>query len=140
MLSVRANPACPDQATAERAVNEVWESCFNDTRPFDEVIEHRSSAEAHSRTDDGRPVTDLLRLDVEMTWLMEAVRGGAIWVFRHVGGAICSQDPMRRASPTARSYTCGGPVGRQAPCERLPYRRCMPRWLGRGVWGVGRPR
>ena len=39
ILSVRANPACPDQATAERAVNEVWESCFNDTRPFDEVSE-----------------------------------------------------------------------------------------------------
>lgn len=37
VLSVRANPACPDDATAERAVNEVWESCFNDTRPFDEV-------------------------------------------------------------------------------------------------------
>lgn len=34
---MRANPACPDDATAERAVNEVWESCFNDTRPFDEV-------------------------------------------------------------------------------------------------------
>lgn len=51
VLSVRANPTCPDQATAERAVNEVWESCFNDTRPFDEVIEHSSSPEAHSRTD-----------------------------------------------------------------------------------------
>ncbi|TBU34402.1 peptidase M76 family-domain-containing protein [Dichomitus squalens] len=37
VLSVRANPACPDQATAERAVNEVWDSCFNDTRPFDEI-------------------------------------------------------------------------------------------------------
>lgn len=37
VLSVRANPACPDQAAAEKAVNEVWESCFNDTRPFDEV-------------------------------------------------------------------------------------------------------
>lgn len=33
---------CPDEAAAERAVNEVWESCFNDTRPFDEV----SSSEA----------------------------------------------------------------------------------------------
>lgn len=39
-MSVRANPACPDDATAERAVNEVWESCFNDTRPFDEVSSH----------------------------------------------------------------------------------------------------
>ncbi|KAI0718932.1 peptidase M76 family-domain-containing protein [Cerioporus squamosus] len=37
VLSVRANPACPDQAAAEKAVNEVWESCFNDTRPFDEI-------------------------------------------------------------------------------------------------------
>lgn len=37
VLSVRANPACPDTASAERAVNEVWESCFSDTRPFDEV-------------------------------------------------------------------------------------------------------
>ncbi|KAF8174944.1 peptidase M76 family-domain-containing protein, partial [Pholiota molesta] len=34
--SVAANEACPDVATAERAVNEVWESCFTDTRPFDE--------------------------------------------------------------------------------------------------------
>ena len=33
-----ANPACPNEAAAERAVNEVWESCFNDTRPFDEVL------------------------------------------------------------------------------------------------------
>lgn len=38
VMSVRANPACPDDATAERAVNEVWESCFNDTRPFDEIF------------------------------------------------------------------------------------------------------
>lgn len=37
VLSVASNPACPDKETAERAVNEVWESCFNDTRPFDEV-------------------------------------------------------------------------------------------------------
>ena len=37
MLSVAANPACPDVETAERAVNEVWDSCFPDTRPFDEV-------------------------------------------------------------------------------------------------------
>ncbi len=37
MLSVKANTACPDEAAAEKAVNEVWESCFKDTRPFDEV-------------------------------------------------------------------------------------------------------
>ncbi len=36
-MSVMANPKCPDKESAERAVNEVWESCFNDTRPFDEV-------------------------------------------------------------------------------------------------------
>ncbi|KAI0050590.1 hypothetical protein FA95DRAFT_1555515 [Auriscalpium vulgare] len=37
VMSVMANPACPDQVAAERAVNEVWESCFSDTRPFDEA-------------------------------------------------------------------------------------------------------
>lgn len=37
ILSVRANPACKDDETATRVVEEVWESCFYDTRPFDEV-------------------------------------------------------------------------------------------------------
>ncbi|CAE6440319.1 unnamed protein product [Rhizoctonia solani] len=37
ILSVMANPACKSQQDAERAVNEVWESCFKDTRPFDEI-------------------------------------------------------------------------------------------------------
>jgi len=37
IISVEANPACPDREAAEQAVNEVWESCFNDTRPFDEI-------------------------------------------------------------------------------------------------------
>lgn len=37
MLSVEANPNCESREQAERAVNEVWESCFKDTRPFDEV-------------------------------------------------------------------------------------------------------
>ncbi|KZV83221.1 hypothetical protein EXIGLDRAFT_649894 [Exidia glandulosa HHB12029] len=37
LLSVRGHPNCPDDATAERVVSEVWESCFNDTRPFDEI-------------------------------------------------------------------------------------------------------
>lgn len=36
-MSVAANPSCPDEQAAERAVNEVFESCFRDTRPFDEV-------------------------------------------------------------------------------------------------------
>ncbi|KAK8854784.1 mitochondrial inner membrane protease ATP23 [Kwoniella newhampshirensis] len=37
ILSVLANPACTSPDMAERAVNEVWESCFADTRPFDEI-------------------------------------------------------------------------------------------------------
>ena len=36
-MSVAANPNCKSREEAERAVNEVWESCFADTRPFDEV-------------------------------------------------------------------------------------------------------
>lgn len=36
ILSVLENPKCPHEAVAESesAVNEVWESCFNDVRPF----------------------------------------------------------------------------------------------------------
>lgn len=37
MLSVMSHPDCGDQAKAEKAVNEVWESCLKDTRPFDEA-------------------------------------------------------------------------------------------------------
>ncbi|OCF37940.1 mitochondrial inner membrane protease ATP23 [Kwoniella heveanensis CBS 569] len=37
ILSVLANPACKTPDMAEKAVNEVWESCFKDTRPFDEI-------------------------------------------------------------------------------------------------------
>jgi len=37
IISVANNPSCPNEAAAEQAVNEVWESCFNDTRPFDEI-------------------------------------------------------------------------------------------------------
>jgi inner membrane protease ATP23 len=36
-LSVAARRTCKDAAQAERAVDEVWESCFHDTRPFDEI-------------------------------------------------------------------------------------------------------
>jgi len=36
-ISVLQNPACKSPEMAERAVNEVWESCFKDTRPFDEI-------------------------------------------------------------------------------------------------------
>ncbi|GFZ49565.1 Mitochondrial inner membrane protease ATP23 [Saitozyma sp. JCM 24511] len=37
VLSVIANPSCESQEMAEKVVNEVWESCSNDTRPFDEI-------------------------------------------------------------------------------------------------------
>ncbi|WWC71559.1 mitochondrial inner membrane protease ATP23 [Kwoniella pini CBS 10737] len=37
ILSVIANPSCESREMAEKAVNEVWESCFKDTRPFDEI-------------------------------------------------------------------------------------------------------
>ena len=37
VLSVMANPVCKDQETATKVVDEVWKSCFADTRPFDEV-------------------------------------------------------------------------------------------------------
>ncbi|BCS17994.1 mitochondrial inner membrane protease ATP23 [Aspergillus puulaauensis] len=37
ILSVQARPGCQDKSHAEKVVNEVWESCFRDTRPFDEI-------------------------------------------------------------------------------------------------------
>lgn len=37
ILSVTANPNCKDKEEAERVVNSVWTSCFNDTRPFERV-------------------------------------------------------------------------------------------------------
>ncbi|KAK5111513.1 Mitochondrial inner membrane protease atp23 [Meristemomyces frigidus] len=36
-LSVANRPGCKDDVHAARVVNEVWDSCFNDTRPFDEI-------------------------------------------------------------------------------------------------------
>ncbi|KAF9694179.1 hypothetical protein EKO04_007941 [Ascochyta lentis] len=36
-LSMMQRPQIRDQAHAKKVVNEVWESCFNDTRPFDEI-------------------------------------------------------------------------------------------------------
>lgn len=36
-LSLMARPGIKDQAHAGKVVNEVWESCFRDTRPFDEI-------------------------------------------------------------------------------------------------------
>lgn len=37
ILSVIGNPNCKSKEEATKVVNEVWESCFNDTRPFDEI-------------------------------------------------------------------------------------------------------
>ncbi|WFC99509.1 Mitochondrial inner membrane protease atp23 [Malassezia yamatoensis] len=37
ILSVRGNANCPDEATAAKVVDDVWDSCFHDTRPFDEI-------------------------------------------------------------------------------------------------------
>lgn len=36
-LSVQQRPGCKDKEHAAKVVNEVWESCFYDTRPFDEI-------------------------------------------------------------------------------------------------------
>ncbi|OCT43999.1 Mitochondrial inner membrane protease atp23 [Cladophialophora carrionii] len=37
VLSVRGRPGCKDDVHAVKVVNEVWDSCFRDTRPFDEI-------------------------------------------------------------------------------------------------------
>ncbi|CAG8435575.1 5763_t:CDS:2 [Diversispora eburnea] len=37
ILSVQKNSQCSAPGVAERVVSEVFESCFNDTRPFDEI-------------------------------------------------------------------------------------------------------
>lgn len=36
-LSLKARPECKDDVHAAKVVNEVWDSCFPDTRPFDEI-------------------------------------------------------------------------------------------------------
>ncbi|KAF8477063.1 peptidase M76 family-domain-containing protein [Kalaharituber pfeilii] len=36
-LSVRGHPKCKDDVHAAKVVNQVFESCFTDTRPFDEI-------------------------------------------------------------------------------------------------------
>ncbi|PIA14024.1 hypothetical protein COEREDRAFT_83080 [Coemansia reversa NRRL 1564] len=36
-LSVRENPSCKSDKHAEAVVNKVFQSCFTDTRPFDEI-------------------------------------------------------------------------------------------------------
>jgi inner membrane protease ATP23 len=36
-LSMLARPGVKDDVHAAKVVNEVWDSCFKDTRPFDEI-------------------------------------------------------------------------------------------------------
>ena len=36
-ISVSHRPNCKDDVEAAKVVNEVWDSCFADTRPFDEI-------------------------------------------------------------------------------------------------------
>ncbi|KAI9791078.1 MAG: Mitochondrial inner membrane protease atp23 [Peltula sp. TS41687] len=36
-LAVRAHPSCQSDVQAVKMVNQVWDSCFADTRPFDEI-------------------------------------------------------------------------------------------------------
>ena len=38
IFSVMNRPNCKDDVQAAKVVNEVWESCFRDTRPFDEIF------------------------------------------------------------------------------------------------------
>ncbi|KUJ19184.1 uncharacterized protein LY89DRAFT_581551, partial [Mollisia scopiformis] len=35
--SIMNRPSCKDDVQAVKVVNEVWDSCFSDTRPFDEI-------------------------------------------------------------------------------------------------------
>ena len=37
VISVTNHPMCRDKAKAKKVVSEVWDSCFADTRPFDEI-------------------------------------------------------------------------------------------------------
>ncbi|KAI9888877.1 MAG: Mitochondrial inner membrane protease atp23 [Vezdaea aestivalis] len=37
ILSVMARPACKGEEDSAQAVDDVWDSCFSDTRPFDEI-------------------------------------------------------------------------------------------------------
>lgn len=74
--SVTANPACPNEAAAERAVNEVWESCFNDTRPFDEASFMLPLPRNVPLTTWLFITTDILILIVVMEGVMQYIYGG----------------------------------------------------------------
>ncbi|ODV61235.1 putative metalloprotease [Ascoidea rubescens DSM 1968] len=38
ILSLTSNPQCENKQRAEKVIDEVWESCFNDTRPFERIF------------------------------------------------------------------------------------------------------
>ncbi|SCZ98927.1 BZ3500_MvSof-1268-A1-R1_Chr3-1g05714 [Microbotryum saponariae] len=54
-LSVAANPYCKDEQEAQKIVNEVWHSCWPDTRPFDEVSNFRTTSRVGSVGSDPLP-------------------------------------------------------------------------------------
>lgn len=64
ITSVESNPACASREMAEKAVNEVWASCFNDTRPFDEVNRFLASS-----VDGWLTEADLLRVSLHLPHL-----------------------------------------------------------------------
>lgn len=37
LISLQGNPNCKDKQMASRIIDEVWDTCFKDTRPFDEI-------------------------------------------------------------------------------------------------------
>ena len=37
VLSLLARPACKDDVHAVRVVNQVWDSCYADKRPFNDI-------------------------------------------------------------------------------------------------------
>jgi len=37
VMSVMNRPSCKNDVQAVKVVNEVWDSCFSDTRPFDGI-------------------------------------------------------------------------------------------------------
>jgi hypothetical protein len=62
VYSVASNPVCPNEEAAKQAVNEVWDSCFNDTRPFDEVSSTLFSPIVLRRESAAHPVTRYIKI------------------------------------------------------------------------------
>lgn len=47
VLSIMGNPRCSGEEHAKQVVDDVFQSCFNDTRPFDEVRPPALSPQSH---------------------------------------------------------------------------------------------